>query len=163
MGQPLTQWQCDVCRRPVDIKDGYVVWSRYGKPHFEYRIIHKKRCDTDGKKFLSSLPLADLMGPDGLVKLTSWLSFGLADVAQEKQTRESGAADYPLPPLDPWVDLVRRLHVPHYEETRRLFLLPEVWDDISDCTESYPYLQDSMATFRERYAPIDDAVNDDET
>jgi len=136
--EPFKFWRCDKCGEPVGHADGYVIWGNYGQPDFEFRIVHQKVCDDKG--FQSSMPLADFIGPDGLVKLTSMLSYGLHTKDAGRDVRSS----HPLPDLDAWVDFVRRVQVPLYEQVRMLYLQPETRDDFSDAAESYPYLQKSI-------------------
>lgn len=140
---PVTQWRCDECGEVVSAEDGYVIWNRFNAPDFQFRVIHHVKCDNNA--FPSSLALSSLLGPDGLAKLTSWLSYGPPNSQPGLPSRQECAGDYPIPPLDAWVDLMRRLHLPRYEESRPLYFRPWVWDHFSGTSESYPYLQDSIA------------------
>ena len=138
--EPFQFWCCDECGDPVGVADGYVIWGKYGSPDFEFRIIHKGVCDDSSMN--SSLPLTDFLGPDGLVTLTSMLSYGPVANGEEVEPRST----YPMPNLDAWVDFLRRMQVPNYEQVRLLYRSHESRERFSDCTESYPYLQKSIAS-----------------
>lgn len=136
--KPFQFWRCDTCGEPVALEEGYVIWGREGKPATDFRIIHKSVCDDDS--LISSLPLADFVGADGLAQLTAMLSYGML-------TKDSGVtsrSEHDLPDLDAWVDFVRRVQIPHYEQVRLLYLQSETREALSDAGEVYPYLQRSI-------------------
>jgi hypothetical protein len=56
---------------------------------------------------------------------------------------ESSQARY-VADLDQFVDLVHRLHTPHYEQARRNFTDPDIRDAFADSNEYVPYLQRSL-------------------
>ena len=138
--EPFQFWRCDECGEPVTVKEGYVIWGRRDDPNGEFRIIHQRVCDD--RSMTSSLPLADFLGADGLVKLTSMLSYGLLTY----DTGITPRSEHRLPNIDAWVDLVRRVQVPHYEQVTLLYTQPEVRERFSDSNETYPYLQRTIAT-----------------
>ena len=137
----LGPWYCDQCGQTIDdasgrdVGSGYVLWHPRGGDE-NYRIVHKVRCDDD--TYPSSAPLENFLGPDGLVRLTSFLSLGPI-MGALGQRRTSGVED-----LDGFVDFVRRVQVPGYEEARRRYDDPDVIQRFSDATETYPYLQEAI-------------------
>jgi hypothetical protein len=56
-----------------------------------------------------------------------------------------------LPEIDPFVDLVRRLHVPFYEEARIRFANRDLIEGWSDANEALPYCVEKLQGFIERY------------
>jgi len=126
---------CDVCGEVITTpEDGYVIWKS-DKDHRDYgfRVIHNGKCDID--HYPSSKALAELVGPEGLSYLMSFLSVGSLRADPEHPTRTQVAN------IDEFVDLVRRLHVPHYEEARRHFDNGGVHEAMSDANEVYPYTE----------------------
>jgi hypothetical protein len=111
---PLRQWKCDACGLVIDGPEaGWVEWlavpTRGTKAH-RFRIVHNSnRCQYPSAGRVRDIHLAHLVGPDGLGLL-------LALLAPDRQagSREDGVAS-----LDEWCELVRRLHLPHYEEARQ--------------------------------------------
>jgi hypothetical protein len=123
--EPLKQWICDQCGELIQKPEhGCVEWLEDSGHHkFGFRIVHhaphSPRRDGDGDCYYSknkrggdSQPTA-FLGTDGLVRLTSWIDAG-------KEFDEP----YPGPMVNnlrEWASLVRRLHVPYYEEARLYF------------------------------------------
>lgn len=140
MSQALSKWRCDKCGGSVTVEEGYVNWEHENPSRKEIRIIHQARCD-DGA-YNSSAALADFLGPDGLVKLTAMLSSGTL-VAHRYEDSASVPAEF-LPNLDIWVDFVRRVQIPYYEEARELMRDAELREYLSDSNEVAPYLQRSL-------------------
>lgn len=137
MPSPLTQWTCDTCGDPVVEAEGYVIWRDTDHKAHDFRIIHQTRCDD--KDLQSSLPLADLVGPAGLAKLLSFLSYGRLD-----QLKETGARPNRIGDIDEFVDLIRRVQTPFYEQARPLFSLAEVQESMADWNEVAPYLPNEL-------------------
>lgn len=141
-------WRCDVCGEDVDAdpdgNEGYVVWAGAREPGAgEIRIIHKVRCDIS-TRLTHSLPLTDFLGPDGLAKLLSMIAWG--PVHED----EDDVPERPLQrrlPLNTWADFVRRVQIPGYEEVRPDYLNGTYRRHAPDASESYPYLQSSIASF----------------
>lgn len=138
MADSLTQWYCDVCGEKIlKAEDGYVVWKddEHHKSH-SFRVIHQKKCDTD-KSFRLSAALSDFLGHDGLAYCLSFLSLG--SLKQAHGERHARVSD-----LDGFVDFVRRMQTPNYEEARRRFSDQRVLDDNSDSNEVGPYMQKQL-------------------
>jgi hypothetical protein len=127
-------WYCDVCGELISTpEEGYVIWN-VDEEHLDhgFLVIHNGKCDNP--KYPSSIALADLVGPDGLSHLMAFLSVGSLRADPDYPTKPSIAN------IDDFVDLVRRLHVPHYEEARRHFDNGGVREAMSDANEYYPYV-----------------------
>lgn len=146
MNTPLTQWHCDVCGEPIkNVKDGYVVWDTDSQGRTTViRIIHQSDCDDDSLP--NSAALEDFLGPNGLSRLLSLVSAGPI-INNGVHRYEKGFAD-----MDVFVDLVRRLQIPHYEEARRKFSDPELRSDYYDANETAPYLQRDLVHIIEKYS-----------
>ena len=145
MNKPLQAWQCDECGGSVGVADGRVVWGQYTDPDFQFKLVHQDRCDDHQKD--SSLPLKSFLGSDGLIALTCMLSYGLMHWSQTK--RHFGDS----PPLDIWVDFVRRMQVPYYEESRDAFRTPATWDCHAAWNEVAPYLQANLERLAKKSMP----------
>lgn len=142
---PPHGWLCDTCGQIIKrARDGYVVWRKptAQAPTADYRIIHQGQCDPGSSAgFTSSLALTDLLGAEGLAWLLAWLSPGPL----------LGPSD-PQPPqdLDAYVDLVRRLQTPWYEQARPRFQDTKVLQDLAGANEIYPYLPTTLRRIAER-------------
>ena len=131
---PLKQWYCDVCGDVIEcIEDGYVIWKRDDQyREYAFKIIHKVRCDL--KDHSCSMALHDFLGEDGLAYVLAFLSLG--PVKHSLGQTHHGVAD-----IDEFVDLVRRVQTPYYEEARTHFDEEQVMESLSDANEVYPYLR----------------------
>lgn len=136
--KPLTTWQCDACGGPVTVNDGYVVWGDTTGEELGFRIIHQKICD-DRYRFHASLPLSNFLGPDGLVKLTSFMSYGPLGHTPGEVVMPDRIKDVNL-----FVDFLRRVQIPYYEEARQWFENDDERERMGDWTESAPYMQDNL-------------------
>lgn len=142
--EPLTKWTCDVCGNLIETADeGYVVWRRVGPDEKEgdYKIIHQSKCDPGSKDFTFSLPLESLLGEDGLAHLLSWLSPGPIQGPSDSWPE--------VQDFDEYVDLVRRLHTPYYEEARTRFSNEEVESRLADSNPYAPYLPETLRRIAE--------------
>lgn len=141
---PLSTWRCDVCGEvTVTPQDGYVAWRHDGGtgPKVDIKIFHKARCDP-GREYASSGALEDFLGSDGLTTALSWLSPGLV--------RNYDYATPPVKSLSEYVDFVRRVQTPHYEEARDALRSEELQDDLNDANEVFPYVQSSLIDYASR-------------
>lgn len=137
--EPLTKWYCDVCGDTVDVEKGYVIWRRTDGVRWDFKIIHKVICDD--KSYGSSLPLSDFLGPDGLIRLTSFLSYGEYHLRSLESDQSRGAM---VRNMDEFVVLLRRLQIPFYEEARRRFGDVEFQQDVDGANEVRVYGQDIL-------------------
>jgi hypothetical protein len=142
---PVGPWYCDVCDDLItDPADGYVVWGRDGGDDGDWRdrdylIIHTGRCDPKGLEYPASLPLTAFMEVDGLTRLLSDLSIGPLKLAGDDSRNTSHVEN-----LNDFVDLVRRVQIPQYEEARRRFGESTVQDLTADWNETLPYTQEGL-------------------
>lgn len=129
---PLQQWICDVCGTVIETpKDGYVIWRSDGDgKDCDFKIIHKSRCDD--RSYPSSGELSDFLGAEGLTCLLSFLTIGpvMIDNGGKDRVRVKDMAGF--------VDFLRRLQVPYYEEARQEF--DNKGSSLGDANEYYPYL-----------------------
>jgi hypothetical protein len=147
---PLGTWACDVCDDPVtaDPSDGLVVWrserTDTGIRLFDFKIVHKtnlgapepRRCDPDNAAgYWSSLDLQQLLGAEGLALLLSWLSAG---------PLKGGGSYLEIADMDEFVDFVRRVQTPYYEQARRRFGDEQTHHWLGDANEYYPYLPETL-------------------
>ena len=137
MSEPLTKWRCDTCQGPITDVEKAVVVARCDEELrlSDFRLVHKsmdgRHCDPgDRGGYESSWELGDLLGEDGLASLLAFLSPG---------PLRGGNANR-IVDVDEFVDLVRRLHTPYYEEARPRFTEPEVVNDLADTSEDWPYV-----------------------
>ena len=138
MDQPLTKWYCDVCGNIIeDISEGYVIWKKTKelKSH-GFKIVHKTKCDL--KDHVASNELKKFLGDKGLAYLLSKLSLGpiMGHINQESRC---GVNDF-----DEFVDFIRRLQTPYYEQARRHFSNRDVLDEYCDSNEYLPYLPEEL-------------------
>lgn len=113
--EPLQQWVCDHCGEIiVSPEEGWLEWYRDILPEGEFgkdkgfRIVHhNRRCMYNERQMhaqnmlTADMPLDSFIGADGLVYLLSFVQFDRAETNEEL------------------AEIIRRLHVPYYEEARR--------------------------------------------
>jgi len=146
MDKPLTKWYCDVCGDAIETAgEAYVVWKSVEMRAQHFRIVHRTKCDKD-KSFTASGPLEQFVGPRGLAYCLSFLSIGPVKKLIG-QGSHCEAAD-----LDEFVDFMRRVQTPFYEEARRLFKDRDFLDDWYDANEVLPYLPDELVKIIEKYS-----------
>jgi hypothetical protein len=136
--QPPARWLCDTCGEQVtDPAGALVVWrvaDRDGGGHAfrDFKIVHKGPCDPESQAgYVMSLEVDRFTGPDGLTMLLSWLSIG--------PLKGGGYPRVAPEDLDAYVDLVRRVQLPGYEEARRYFDDPGVREWHGESNEVWPY------------------------
>ncbi len=138
--KPLEQWICDTCGTVVEKENAYVIWrTDENRRAVDFRIIHQRQCD-DTDKFHQSMPLDTFLGTDGLTELLSFLSLG----PLKGQPACDGIGD-----MNCFVDFIRRVQIPYYEEARQHFDTEEVRERFSDANEVYPYLTKSLQSIIE--------------
>lgn len=146
MDAPLTTWYCDVCGDPIDdIERAYVIWKATddGEAH-DFRIIHQKQCDRQG--FPASMPLKAFLGEAGLAYVLSMLSVGPLKAELDEIPRVR------IVNMHEFVDFVRRVQTPFYEEARRHFGEETVLGQYSDATEVFPYLPEQLRRIAEEHS-----------
>jgi hypothetical protein len=112
----IEQWTCDSCGKLIEnAGDGWVEWVAFTgtpvRPVRDLRLVHrfKQGCrfnkweefEKDGG-IVGDWPLKDFLGHDGLMFLLSYIEDEDAPVTQ-------------------LLEMIKRLHIPFYEKTRRYF------------------------------------------
>jgi len=110
----MKTWICDVCGKPVNEQDGWVEWIETPREdekdvvHGLRLVHHATSCQYNRKLIykqggsLGDGPLENYLGVDGLILLLSMLSQHRWDEGE-------------------LLDIIQRLHIPHYEEARPFF------------------------------------------
>ena len=145
MSKPLSTWFCDVCGNIIETPEsGYVTWKTSGSAgSHSFKIIHKIKCDL--KDHIASAELTQFLGERGLTYLLSHLSAGPIIISA------TGSSHRTVSNIDEFVDFLRRLQIPYYEQARRKFLLHQVSEDYADSNEVYPYLPDTLKRIADKY------------
>jgi hypothetical protein len=126
---PLQEWICDECREVIDDADrGHMEWMvDEGDRAWGFRIVHHGRRSpragdavspargTDCHRYRQhasryDLDLSQFIGTDGLVEMLAFLDPGPDHVPRFTGPRVRDVREL--------VEIVRRLHVPYYEEAR---------------------------------------------
>ncbi len=148
--EPLQQWICDTCGQPIHRReDGWMQWlvdddDRCTK--YAFRIVHHLSASPKpgahgcyyrepAELSVADVPLPSCLGVDGLAHLLSFLTDGAG-------VRDVGA----------FVELIRRCHVPYYEDARRYLARAEYDGVIESAQSAGIYTQDVLRYLVERYA-----------
>lgn len=141
---PLKQWICDSCGLVIEEpEDGWLEWYRELDTEKEtgFRIVHhKKICmynaqqQYNERKSVMDMHLDNYVGSDGLVKLLTILEYHSL-----KDKRDV-------------VEIIRRLHVPHYEEARQYWLQAKADGYFDGANEVFPYIQSTLLDIISRYS-----------
>lgn len=142
--KPLEQWICDHCGEVIESsREAYVIWHPEDQDgrlvRSDFRIIHQGRCDDEN--LISSAPIRDFLGVDGIAYLTSFLTLGPALGASSDRGVNN----------DQFADFFRRVQVPYYEEARRKFQDPEVKHYLQGSSEVATYLQEDLKKIAEEF------------
>jgi hypothetical protein len=89
-------------------------------------------CHYREDQLVGDMPLEHYLGSDGLVKLLVMF-------------------EQPLEDEQELIDVIRRLHVPHYEEARLYWSRARADGFFQGTNEYYPYLQETLARVTEKY------------
>jgi hypothetical protein len=156
--KPLAQWLCDTCGEVIDgPKAGWLEWIQHGEAKASgFRICHhapasprrKKRGDEGCYQYSNAEGRHDnhldsFVGPDGLSALIAMVDAG--------SLHDQSGADVPQAGVREWLEIVRRLHTPHYEEARRYFAKAASDGFFDGCNELYPYTQSTLETLIDEY------------
>lgn len=116
--KPLEEFYCDTCGLVANIKTAYLAYSidAASEVRGDFKIVHNTRdClpkfDTPND---GSANLSLYVGPDGLAQLTDFMSDGIfrdPNFEHDNKVKSLGELS----------DLIRRLHIPHYEEARQKY------------------------------------------
>lgn len=142
MATPLTAWKCDRCQE--DITDPGIAVVTYRRDDqrraYDFLLVHKnldgRRCDPDNDDgYIESIALSQLLGADGLTDLLSFLSAG-------PYSGDRGVVR--VADFDGYVDLVRRVQIPFYEEARQYWHTERTRELLGGASYAYPYLPDLL-------------------
>lgn len=141
---PLKQWICDTCREVITSPgDGWVEWRMRDLRTEGFRVVHhSNKCQDQVAN--ADLPLEEFLGEHGLIVLLSLVDPGAHFVEEWKGPYVSN--------LREWVELVKRLQVPYYEEARQHFPEMSAEGFMSDTNEVALYLPDNLQVIIERYS-----------
>jgi hypothetical protein len=144
--KPLQQWICDTCHGLIESpQDGFLEWllDDDQQRRLDFRIVHRKSksprrtaegCYQHGKASNNQdMNLDAFINADGLGYLLSFLH------PDAKATRELG-------------ELIRRLHLPLYEEARMHWPAAERDGFFAGANETPPFRQDTLTKIVKRYS-----------
>jgi hypothetical protein len=155
MMEPLKQWKCDRCGQLIEKpEDGWFEWLTTEDNHVsEFRIVHdnqssplrhggKGNCYFHyGKRGHSDTHLEFIASPDGFARVLAFLDPGeILDPDQERGCRVTD--------MRAFVEIMRRLYIPHYEEARP-FMDAARRDGLIG---GEPYSQQTLHAMIERYS-----------
>jgi hypothetical protein len=108
--QPLKQWYCDCCSERLETNEGNVEWSRgkkFNEPSHAFKIVHRREeCSFKGVTPGDTYEyLSNFVGQEGLFRLIK-----LLERNTETKSKDNYAGEI--------AELMRRLHVPYWEEAR---------------------------------------------
>jgi len=138
MTTPLTVWTCDACRDDItDPTNAFVIFNYDDQERaVDFHIVHHnnygKRCDPPAMP--GSIELSHLLGPDGLAQLLSFLSPGPI----------KGGSGATVGDLNGFVDLVRRVQTPWYEQARDFWTTDKTQEHFGDNNEYRPYVPEHL-------------------
>lgn len=150
---PLQQWICDECGKIIKKpEDGWLEWLEGVTESIQpygFRIVHhqlaspQKGCYYKATKvnpaFISDGHLDWYLGHDGLAQLLVFFDDGNRNAKDQTELAE----------------IIRRLHLPYYEEARLCFQAAHA-DGYTDGFNEYAiYMQDTMKRIIERYGDND--------
>jgi len=120
----INRWYCDVCGEPINgAENGLLIWQFDNKDmNYNFKIVHKDKCDD--RNFPSSYELQSCIGIDGLLRLIMFLDDGdLFDKNQRQNTVLN---------LSEFIEILKRLQIPNYEEARKYFKDDEIKNKLYD-------------------------------
>ncbi|WP_427138442.1 hypothetical protein [Psychrobacillus psychrodurans] len=140
--KPKQQWICDNCGEVIEsIEDGCLEWYKGNDDSLveNFRIVHHdSTCMYDpqmlfkeGKQAISML-LESLVGDSGLVYL---LGLGVTEIRNFTEYQE----------------IIKRLHVDHYEEARLYWHLAEEDHFFEGANAAWPYLPETSLKIIHKY------------
>ena len=133
---PLQSWSCDACAGVIDGPTKGNVLARRGEGGLlrDWQIRHKT-CDRDTPTgYEYSQEIGRLLGDDGLSRLLLHLSHGDSE----------GEILHQVGDVDEFVDLIRRLQTPFYEEARPHFDEERVQAWLREAGEPIAYLPSTL-------------------
>ena len=153
---PLKQWICDSCGEIINsAEDGWVEWLS-GKETFDseygFKIVHNNGSSPLGKggcfhyreeECPSDLPLTHFMGDKGYVLLLSFLDWGPYVKPEYEGPRVKDLREF--------IEFMRRLTVPYYEEARMFFKEALADGDLDPSSVDMIYDPEDLKRIVEKY------------
>ncbi len=155
--KPLQQWYCDTCGQVIEKpEDGWLEWGKHDDTNqvSGFHITHnahksprggeqgcyqyKYGLDSETSIRSQDNHLQYFLRPDGLAYLLSLVHEG------PQQTDDISTTD--VVDFSSWTEVVRRLHIPYYEEYRGYLR-----DVRADGYGGRTYLEEDMIRFIENY------------
>jgi hypothetical protein len=143
----LQQWVCDTCGETIEEPEhGWIEWlTDEDMVAYGFRIVHHAphsprrsaggRCQYGRGMMVADEALPSFIGADGLANFLSLLETN------------------PLKDQQEFISLVRRLHIPHYEEARLYWSSAKDDGFFDGANELWPYLQETLLSIIDRYGP----------
>lgn len=153
MLKPLKNFCCDTCGELIEEPShGYVEWdwTEDGDQRLDtgWRIVHHPTHSPRPNGCYAGLPLStaldEYLGPDGQARLLAFLDVGEHIPTSERRNRVADMREF--------VEFVRRLTLPHYEEARRYWSAAEVDGYFDGANEAWPYTQKALKELIARYS-----------
>lgn len=109
MAEYPSTWCCDTCKKQIDKpSDGMVVWRTLKNGlNGDFRIVHRGDCDFR-QNYPMSVTIQDFIGCDGLSSLLDFVS--------DDSLLFNGKTNIDRDDLSDFINLIRRLHIPGFEE-----------------------------------------------
>jgi hypothetical protein len=150
MLEPLKQWICDSCGQVIKSpEDGYVEWlveteETMFSAQYGFKIIHSGEectCYPQEDISLNDAPLEFFLGGKGYLNLLSFLDIGPLLMKEYKGPRVKYLREF--------VEFIKRLTVPYYEEARLYF--KNVQDDEHFVLDDSIYHQENLIKIIQKY------------
>jgi hypothetical protein len=144
--KPLEEWICDTCGELTGIDEGWVEWlGPIGKGPHSFRIVHNRhKCQQHTKHpDRADNHLERFLGAPGLQTFLAYLDIG--PILDPKGKGE------PQPEMASFVDTVRRLHIPYYEEARTYLSEARADGYFDDQNENSVYMPRTCEAMIRRY------------
>jgi len=151
MLKPLEQFICDTCNETItNVNEGWIEWERTSEKGGDivgnFRICHHTpKCQTLRKSInLQDLPLREVSGEKVHAFLYKFLDVG--PYHQEKFEKHS------IKDLREYVELMRRLTIPYYEEARQFWNKAMEDGYFGDSNEVYIYIPENLKNMIKNYS-----------
>lgn len=146
---PFEQFICDSCGEMIEsTDDGWVEWISDDdlKAH-SFRIVHRdQKCQYDSYRVrgLSDDHLTEFLGPNRLANLYRFIDLG--PIHDPKGLRSPKARN-----LREYMEIVRRLTIPHYEEARLYWDKAKQDGFFEGANEIWVYFSNNLKALIEKY------------
>jgi hypothetical protein len=161
MLKPLEQWMCDVCDEVIDSpREGMVQWIRGPDPSTRvahgFRIVHNagfsprrhagKNCYYPEQEHYADGHLEWYLGAMGIVRMASFLDVGPYHVPTYGGPEVTDLREF--------AEIIRRLHVPYYEEARLYWGAAKEDGMFDDANELWVYDPKTSKRIIEKYGHL---------